>query len=84
MDWETCYCFELGNQICSHFENWCSDMQTKEWWESLSQEEQDSYKMKMCSNCYHPFIPTDDDGEQEVCSDCVDWLDVEEEYGINF
>jgi hypothetical protein len=84
LEWESCGCFELGYQICSHYENWCSEQADKDWWESLTQEERDSFDVRLCKNCYHGFLPTDDDREQEVCPDCVDWLDVEEEYGINF
>lgn len=36
---------------------------------------EDDFRIKLCNNCYHAFTATDDDGEQEVCSDCVDWLD---------
>lgn len=81
-DWETCGCFELGHQICSHYENWCSEQESKEWWESLNQEEKDSYYIRLCNNCSRTF--EDGDLEKDVCPDCVDWLDVYDEYGVNF
>jgi hypothetical protein len=33
------------------------------------------FTVKLCHNCYTGFVPIDDDREQEVCSDCIDWLD---------
>lgn len=38
-DWETCLCFELGHQVCSHYENWCSEMEGNIWWAALTEEE---------------------------------------------
>lgn len=43
LDWETCLCFELGYDICHHYENWCSEMADREWWDSLSKEEQEEF-----------------------------------------
>lgn len=83
-DWQTCSCLELGAQICSHYENWCSEQQSDEWWASLTDEERASYDLKLCNNCYHAFEATDDDGEQEVCENCKDWLDDYDTFGINF
>lgn len=34
-----CHCMELGAQVCSVYENWCSDVQTAEWYNALTQAE---------------------------------------------
>lgn len=49
--------------------------ESNDWWESLTDEEKESYSVKLCNNCYHAFRAVDDDQEQEVCYNCVDWLD---------
>jgi hypothetical protein len=81
-DWENCSCYELGYQICSHYENFCSDRETEEWYNSLSEEEKASLNVVLCDNCYRGFEEYDPDNT--ICPDCVDWLDVYEEFGINF
>lgn len=80
----TLQCFCHDQDVCPEYEAECYEHDMAEWWDSLTDEERESYKMRLCNNCSHAFTPTDDDGEQEVCADCVDWLDVEEEYGVNF
>lgn len=35
----TCGCMELGAQICVAYENWCSEADSIDWYNSLSQEE---------------------------------------------
>lgn len=77
-----CLCHNLD--ICSAYENWCSEQEDELYWNSLTQEEKDSFKMRLCNNCSRAFEPLDADGEQEVCHDCKDWLDDYEEFGINF
>lgn len=80
LDWEQCSCFELG-QICSHYENWCSELQSQEWWDSLSEEEKTSLSISICDNCYHGF---DNNPGKQVCKACEEWIEVETEFGINF
>lgn len=77
-----CNCHDLD--VCPTYEAECSEYEHEQWWASLTDEERASYELKLCINCSHAFAPVDDDREQEVCSDCVDWLDVYESEGFNF
>ncbi len=38
LDWETCLCWDLGYQLCLHYENWCDEMAGQEWWDKLPEE----------------------------------------------
>lgn len=69
-NWETCSCFELGYQICSHYENWCSEQESEQWWLSLSQEERDSLSLAICEECSHVF---DDNPGKPMCKTCEEW-----------
>ena len=74
-----CNCHDLD--VCPEYEYLCSEIETKEWWDSLTDEEKESMRVSICNRCYHGF--TDNPGKQ-VCKACEDWVSVEEEYGINF
>lgn len=78
---QNCSCWELGYEICSHYENWCSEQDSIEWWNSLTEEEKASLSVTICNNCYHGF---DDNPNKQVCKKCEEWIDIEVEYGINF
>lgn len=66
-DWEKCYCYELGYQICSHYELWCEEQQQEMWWNSLTEEEKASWSVTICYECCKAF--TDNPGEQ-LCMRC--------------
>lgn len=79
--WESCSCFELGYQICSHYEAYCSEQESNEWWLSLTQEERDSFELRICEECTRVF---DDNPMKNVCKTCEEWVSVYMEDGINF
>lgn len=48
----TCGCMELGAQICVDYEGWCSEAESIEWYNSMSQEERHVLAME---NAVHGF-----------------------------
>jgi hypothetical protein len=76
-----CLCYELGHQVCSHYESWCSEQEGIRWWETLSKEEQDSLTVNLCAECLHSF---EDNPGKLLCRNCEEWIVTYGETEISF
>lgn len=49
-------------------------MEEDSWYASLTQEEKDSLRVKLCVECLHSF---NDNPGRILCKQCEDWAEVE-------